>query len=49
VHGTGTVLIKGEYWNATSDKRVEAGRVIKVVKVEGLKIKVEEIENKQGG
>ncbi len=49
IYETGTALIKGEYWNATSDKRVEAGRGIKVVKVEGLKIKVEEIENKQGG
>jgi membrane-bound serine protease (ClpP class) len=43
IYETGTALIKGEYWNATSDKRVEAGRGIKVVKVEGLKIKVEEI------
>jgi membrane-bound serine protease (ClpP class) len=43
IYETGTALIKGEYWNATSVKRIEAGRGIKVVKVEGLKIKVEEI------
>jgi membrane-bound serine protease (ClpP class) len=49
IHEDGKVYIKGAYWNATSDKRVEAGRGIKVVKIEGLKIKVEEIENKQGG
>ena len=49
IHEYGKVYIKGAYWNSTSDKRVEAGRGIKVVKVEGLKIKVEEIENKQGG
>jgi len=49
IYETGTALIKGEYWNASSDKRVEAGRGVRVVKVEGLTIKVEEIENKQGG
>jgi membrane-bound serine protease (ClpP class) len=49
IYETGTALIKGEYWNASSDKRIEAGRGVRVIKVEGLKIKVEEIENKQGG
>ena len=49
IYETGTALIKGEYWNASSDKRIEAGRGVRVIKVEGIKIKVEEIENKQGG
>ena len=42
----GKVLIKGEYWNASSDKPVEKGKRVRIAKVEGLKIKVEEIENK---
>ena len=49
IHETGTVLVKGEYWEASSDKRIEKGRAVRVVRVEGLKIKVEEIEKKQGG
>ena len=42
----GKVFIKGEYWNASSDKPVEKGKRVRIAKVEGLKIKVEEIENK---
>jgi len=49
VHGTGKVFIKGEYWDSESDKPVEKGKKVKVVKVEGLKIKIEEIESKEGG
>ncbi len=49
VYETGTALIKGEYWEASSDKRIEKDRAVRVVQVEGLKIKVEEIEKKQGG
>lgn len=45
----GKVFIKGEYWNASSDKPVEKGRRIRITSVDGLKIKVEEIEDKQGG
>lgn len=49
VNEDGKVYIKGVYWNASSDKPVEKGRAVRIVKVEGLKIKVEEIEDKQGG
>ena len=49
VYETGKVFIKGEYWNASSDKPVEKGRKVRIAKVEGLIIKVEEIEDKQGG
>lgn len=49
VHETGKVFIKGEYWDAASDKPLEKGRKVKIVKVEGLKIKVIEIESKEGG
>jgi membrane-bound serine protease (ClpP class) len=49
VYETGKVFIKGEYWNASSDKPVEKGRRVRIVKIEGLIVKVEEIEDKQGG
>ncbi|HVO66872.1 MAG TPA: nodulation protein NfeD [Syntrophales bacterium] len=49
VYETGKVFIKGEYWNASSDKPVEKGRRVRIVQVEGLIIKVEEIEDKKGG
>jgi membrane-bound serine protease (ClpP class) len=49
VYETGKVFIKGEYWDAASDTHVEKGKKVKIVKVEGLKIKVEEIESKEGG
>ncbi len=49
VYETGKVFIKGEYWNASSDKPVEKGRRVRIVKVEGLIVKVEEIEDKKGG
>ena len=49
IHETGKVFIKGGYWDALSDAHVEKGRKVRIVKVEGLKIKVEEIERKEGG
>ncbi|HUH65584.1 MAG TPA: nodulation protein NfeD [Syntrophales bacterium] len=49
VHETGTVLVRGDYWKASSDSPVEKDRAVRVVTVEGLKIKVEEIAKKQGG
>jgi len=49
IHENGKVLVKGEYWDASSEKPVEKGKDIKVVSVEGLKIKVEETADKQGG
>ena len=42
VHEDGRIFVKGEYWNAFSDKRIEKGKIIQVVTVEGLKLKVEE-------
>lgn len=46
VYETGKVFIKGEYWNASSDKPVEKGRRVRISKVEGLIIKIEEIKDK---
>ncbi|MBM4272140.1 MAG: nodulation protein NfeD [Deltaproteobacteria bacterium] len=49
VFESGKVFIKGEYWNASSDQLVNKGSRIRVVKVEGLTIKIEEIQDKYGG
>jgi membrane-bound serine protease (ClpP class) len=49
VYETGKVFVKGEYWNASSDKPVEKGRRVRISKVEGLVIKIEEIKDKEGG
>jgi membrane-bound serine protease (ClpP class) len=46
VYETGKVFIKGEYWNASSDKPVEKGMRVRISKVEGLIIKIEEIKDK---
>jgi len=48
IHETGKAFIKGEYWDASSEKPVEKEKEIKVLSVEGLKIKVEKIEYKKG-
>ena len=45
VHMTGKIFVKGEYWNAASDRPVAQGRKVRVIRVEGLKVQVEEIEN----
>ena len=42
VHATGRVLVHGEYWNASSALPISAGSPVRVVRVEGLKVEVEE-------
>ena len=44
VHDSGKVFVHGEYWNAWSDRVVEKGKKIRVVQVEALKVKIEEIQ-----
>jgi membrane-bound serine protease (ClpP class) len=39
----GKVLIRGEYWDACSKAPIGKGRPVKVVRVNGLKIEVEEV------
>jgi membrane-bound serine protease (ClpP class) len=39
----GKVRIGGEYWNASSEKVIQKGKRIKVVGVNGIKVKIEEI------
>jgi membrane-bound serine protease (ClpP class) len=43
IHDKGKVFIRGEYWNAWSDKAVEKGKKIRVIEVEALSVKVEEV------
>jgi membrane-bound serine protease (ClpP class) len=37
---TGTVFLRGEYWTATADEPIEAGAQVRVVAIEGLRLKV---------
>jgi membrane-bound serine protease (ClpP class) len=43
VSGRGKVIIRGEYWDACSKAPIGKGRPVKVVRVNGLKIEVEEV------
>lgn len=40
----GEVFLLGEYWKATSEKPIKKGAKVKVIKVEGLSLTVEEIK-----
>jgi membrane-bound serine protease (ClpP class) len=46
VSKTGKVIIKGEYWNANSEQPIEKGKEVRVINVDGLAIKIEEITDK---
>jgi len=40
----GEVFLKGEYWKAKSDKPIPKGSKVRIIKIEGLKLIVEEKE-----
>jgi membrane-bound serine protease (ClpP class) len=44
IDNEGKVFLKGEYWKATSEKPIKKGAKVKVIKVEGLSLIVEEIK-----
>jgi membrane-bound serine protease (ClpP class) len=44
LHPTGTVFVRGEYWTAQADEPIEAGARVRVVAVEGLRLKVKRAE-----
>jgi membrane-bound serine protease (ClpP class) len=44
IDNEGKVFLKGEYWKATSEKTIKKGAKVRVVKVEGLSLIVEEIK-----
>jgi membrane-bound serine protease (ClpP class) len=39
----GKVFVHGEFWNAYSEKIIEEGERIRVLKTEGLRLKVEKL------
>jgi membrane-bound serine protease (ClpP class) len=43
VHGDGKVFVKGEYWKAFSERPIGEGRKVRVLEVQGLRVKVEEL------
>jgi membrane-bound serine protease (ClpP class) len=42
IHGGGRVFVHGELWNASSSSPIPEGAAVRVVKVDGLKVEVEE-------
>jgi membrane-bound serine protease (ClpP class) len=42
VHQDGKVLVHGEYWNASAERPIPAGARVRVVRVHGLRIEVEQ-------
>jgi membrane-bound serine protease (ClpP class) len=43
----GEVFLKGEYWKATSEKPIKKGAKVRILKVAGLNLNVEEIKKEQ--
>jgi len=43
IHKQGKVLVHGEYWNAFSERPIPAGARVRVIKVNGLTIEVEQL------
>ncbi|HEY5496976.1 MAG TPA: NfeD family protein, partial [Syntrophales bacterium] len=46
VHEEGKVMVKGEYWTACSNTPLEEGTRVRVIQIDGLKVKVEKQEQK---
>jgi membrane-bound serine protease (ClpP class) len=46
IHQEGKVLVHGEYWSASSDRPIPTGAHVRVVRVHGLKVEVEEMGEK---
>jgi len=49
VHAAGRVLIKGEYWNASSREPIAEGAGVRVIGTKGLKVEVEQIHDIEEG
>jgi membrane-bound serine protease (ClpP class) len=43
ISAAGKVLVHGEYWNASSDRPIPAGARVRVIRVHGLTIEVEQL------
>jgi membrane-bound serine protease (ClpP class) len=44
VHTDGKVLVRGEYWNASSGEPIEEGTNVRVIGVKGLRLEVEKLQ-----
>jgi len=44
IDNEGEVFVMGEYWKATSENPIKKGTKVKILKVDGLKLKVEEMK-----
>ena len=47
VHTSGSVFVHGEFWNAFSETPIGEGADVRVVSVEGMKIKVEALDERK--
>ncbi|NTW78336.1 MAG: nodulation protein NfeD, partial [Syntrophaceae bacterium] len=47
ITGEGQVFFNGEYWKATSEKPIKKGAKVKILRIEGLTLSVEEIKKEQ--
>lgn len=49
-HMTGIVTLTGEDWTAISEnnEKIEVGQLVKVIRIEGVKLVVKSTDNKQG-
>jgi membrane-bound serine protease (ClpP class) len=45
----GTVFVHGEYWDAVASSPVESGAAVRVVGMDGLKLRVEPASARQSG
>ena len=43
IHESGRVKVRGEYWTAQSSSPIPAGKKVRVLAVENLTLKVEEL------
>jgi len=43
IDGEGKVFVRGEYWNAKSENPIKKGAKVKIIRVEGLSLVVEEV------
>lgn len=43
-HNNGEVKVDGKRWTAVSDKTIQEGKIVKIIKIEGVKLIVEEVE-----
>ena len=40
----GEVKVDGKYWTAMSDKKIKVDSTVKVLEIDGVKLKVEEVD-----